>query len=124
MKGIFGKISKGTNKFLICLKWLFIALIVIVVDLEVIIKTDLPDWTALIAIALFLYMFFRHSKMAAVILDLLIGIVVFGISIIRSNGVEGCQQMLHEFYINTGSKMIAWMVVIGIGYAIWKLRKH
>lgn len=123
MKGIIEKFSGGANRVMIWLKWLLIALLVILVDLTVILENDLPDWIGLVTIILFLYIFLRRSKMTAVVFDLLLFAVIFAVSAVKNNGLEGCQQMLYDFYLNTGSKIIAYAIVIGIGYAMWKSRK-
>lgn len=112
------------NKIIGFMKWFFIALIVMIVNLQVSITLDIPDWTAFVSIILYLYVFFRYSKMGATVIDLLICFAIFVFSIINSNGAEKWQQDLYDFYVNIGAEIIAGAIMIGIGYAIWKSRKR
>lgn len=66
----------------------------------------------------FLYVFIRYSKMTATILDLLLFVVITVLCAIKRNGLDGCQRMLYDFYVNTGAKIIAWVIIIGMGYMI------
>lgn len=123
MRGIFKELNRGFKRVLLWIKSFFIALLVIEADLIVTEKSSLPDWIGVIAILLFLYVYIRRSKAVATILNLLLFGMVYAVGAIRDNGLAGCQKILYDFYVNTGAKIIAYAIVIGIMYAIWKSRK-
>ena len=123
MRNIFNKMLQGTNHLTKSLMWFLVVLITMMMNLEVVIKMDWPDWIGIISIIIFLYMFIRYSKKVVVIFDLLLCAVFFCGNAVLKNGVEECKQILYDFYVNTGSWIIVWVIVIVIAYAMWKSRK-
>lgn len=114
------KINYGINRTGSFLKWILIVLIVLIVDTSVIANTNMPDWTLLFVLILVPYTFIRWPKIATVIINLFLAVVIF----VAFTGVDASKEMLYEFYLDIGADIIAWAIVIGIGYLFWKGRKR
>lgn len=120
MNNFFTKIDRFINKVIKYLIVIYIALVMLVVNLSVLPDSGAPDWLAIIICIIFIYMYVKRSKIWSVIINLLIDLGIF----ILGHGIEDSQQIFLELWENTLSPIIACGIVIGIIYLICKSGKR